>query len=71
MIISPEHKLVENAVVIEPTVDNWGTDTVFVAVPEQPVAGVAVTLKVVSETIPLMVKVAIPVALFLIACCEP
>jgi hypothetical protein len=37
----------------------------------QPEAGVAVTLKVVSEVIPVIVKVAIPVALFLIACCDP
>ena len=67
MIISPEHRLVANVVVTVPPLSIIGINTVLVAVTEQPEAGVDVTLKVVPETIPLMVKVAIPVALFLIA----
>ena len=71
MIRSPLHKLVANAVAIVPPVFIMGINTVLVAVPEQPVAGSAVTVKVVPELIPLIVKVAIPVLLFLIACVTP
>ena len=71
MIRSPLHKLVANVVVTVPPVLIIGINTVLVAVPEQPVAGSAVTVKVVPETIPLIVKVAIPVLLFLIACVTP
>jgi hypothetical protein len=48
-----------------------GINTVLVAVPEQPEAGVAVTLNIVSEAMPVIVKVAIPVLLFFIAWVDP
>ena len=71
MIRSPLHKLVANVVVTVPPVFIMGINTVFVVEVVQPEAGVAVTVKVVPETIPLIAKVAIPVLLLLITCCVP
>ena len=71
LIIPPEHKLVANVVEIVPPAFMMGINTVLVAVPEQPEAGVAVTLNIVSEAMPVIVKVAIPVLLFFIAWVDP